>query len=333
MLRVGPTAKLPDVLRYLGYDPADVLRGTAVESSAFDDFDMSIPFRTQCAVVDHCARRVGCPHLGLLIGARCELKALGALGLLQKYSLDVGSALLALIRYQRYQVAGAQIELHDDGECASLFYLLDGHDVVAREHLEDGVVAALCAILRGFLGSDWNPLAVSFVHEAPGDTAPYNAVFGCPVAFASGANRLSLRSSDLAHPLGRYDPDLRDYMRGQLAPYDVLGADCAEQVKKLLQSVMSTGVVRAEQVASLLNVHSRTLHRRLRECGTSFQQLLDRQRYVMALGMLEQPRMSVSRVAEVLGYSEPSAFVRAFRRWSGVSPGEWRNGLSSPAPG
>ena len=333
MLRLGPTSKLPDVLRYLGYDPADVLHGTAGALSAFEDCDAQIPFRTQCEVVDHCARRVGCPHLGLLIGARCELRSLGALGLLQKYSLDVGSALLALIRYQRYQVAGAQIELHDDGECASLFYLLDGHDVVAREHLEDGVVAALCAILRSLLGGDWNPLAVSLVHEAPDDTAPYNVVFGCPVAFASGANRLTLRSRDLACRLGRYDPDLRDYMQEQLEPFADAGAASVVRVLNVLQSVIPMGSARAEQVAALLNVHPRTLHRRLRDCGTSFQQLLDRQRYVMALGMLEQPRMSVSRVAEALGYSEPSAFVRAFRRWSGVSPGEWRNGLSLLAPG
>ena len=334
MLRVGPTAKLPDVLRYLGYDPADVLRGAGVEPSAFDDCDMSIPFRMQCAVVDHCARRVGCPHLGLLIGARCELKALGALGLLQKYSFDVGSALVALIRYQRYQVVGAQIELADDGERASLTYRIGEAGVAARNHLEDGVIAALCAILRDFLGSDWNPLMVSFAHAAPSDTTPFRAVFACPVVFSSAANRLSLRSCDLAHPLGRYDPDLRDYMHGQLAPYDVLGTDCAAQVRKLLQSVMSTGVVHAEQVASLLNVHPRTLHRRLRDCGTSFQQLLDAQRYVQALRLLEHKRMSVGRVAEALGYSEPSAFVRAFRRWSGVSPGEWRNSggsLSAPA--
>lgn len=324
MLRVGPTAKLLDVLRYLGYDPADVLQGAGVDPSAFDDFDARLPFRTQCDVVDYCARRVGCPHLGLLIGARFELRSLGALGLLQKYSFDVASALRALIRYQRYQVAGAQIEMIDNGAHVSLIYRLDDIDV-AREHLEDGVFAALCALLRDFLGDDWSPIGVALAHAAPGDTGAYRAYFGCEVSFSDGPGRLVLRSRDLACRLSRHDPDLRDFMQDQLAPFAALGSDSAAQVLKLLQSVIPMGCVRAEQVAALLNVHPRTLHRRLRECGTSFQQLLDRQRYVQALRLLGQGRMAVSRVAEMLGYSEPSAFTRAFRRWSGVSPGEWRH--------
>ncbi len=326
MLRVGPTAKLLDVLRYLGYDPADVLQGTGVDPSAFDDYDARLAFRTQCAVVEYCARRVGCPHLGLLIGARCELRTLGALGLLQKYSLDVGSALRALIRYQRYQIVGAQIELSDDGERASLTYRIDDGGAGARSHLEDGVIAALCTVLRGLIGEDWNPLAVSLAHAPPGDTTPFRTVFACPVAFDSGVSGLSLRSCDLTYRLGRHDPDLREYMQRQLAPFAEPSTDCAAQVKKLLQSVVPMGCLRAEQVATLLNVHPRTLHRRLRDCGTSFQQLLDEQRYAQALVLLGRDGVAVKRIAEALGYSEPSAFVRAFRRWSGVSPNEWRQG-------
>ena len=333
MLRVGPTSKLPNVLRSLGYDPEEVLRGSGVALSSFDSFDAQIPFRTQCEVVEYCARRVGCPHLGLLIGARCELRALGALGLLQKYSPDVGSALYALIRYQRYQVVGAQIELHDDGERTSLIYRIEEAGVIAREHLEDGVIAALCAVLRGFLGKNWNPLAIGFAHAAPSDTTPFRAVFGCPVTFASGVSRLTLRSRDLASRLGRHDPDLHDYLQEQLAPFATSYADSAQQVQELLQSLIPKGCVRAEQIAMLLNVHPRTLHRRLQDCGTSFQQLLDEQRHALALGMLGQRRMAVGRIAETLGYSEPSAFVRAFRRWSGMSPGEWRDaGMTSLAP-
>ena len=331
MLRVGPTAKLPDVLRYLGHDPEEVLQGSGVLLSSFDSCDTPIPFRTQCAVIEHCARRIACPQLGLLIGARCELRALGALGLLQKYSLDVGAALRALIRYQRYQVLEARIELHDDGETASLAYCIDDAVVAARTHLEDGVLTALCVVLRELLGHEWSPLAVSFVHAAPADPQPYHSVFGCPLAFACDANRLTLRASDLNRRLGRYDPDLYDYMRGQLESFVTPGADYALQVRMLLQAIIPTGGVCAEQIASLLNVHTRTLHRRLRDCGTSFQQLLDVARYAMALRLLTQKRMTVGKVAEALGYSEPSAFVRAFRRWSGVSPGEWRHGAESPS--
>ena len=81
---------------------------------------------------------------------------------------------------------------------------------------------------------------------------------------------------------------------------------------------------RSDQVAKLFSIHSRTLSRRLNACGTSFQELLDEGRFEIARQLLEDTRMELHRIAESLEYADASAFTRAFRRWSGITPGQWR---------
>ena len=329
MFRVGPFSELPAVLRCLGYDPEAILREAGFSLSLFESFDAQIPLRSQCELIERCARAVGCAHLGLLVGARCQLRSLGALGLLQKYSADVGSALRSLIRFQRYQVAGGEIALREAGDEVFLSYRIG--EVSARDHLENVVVAAMCAVLRVFLGAAWNPSRAVFSYPAPRDAAPFHQFFSCPVAFSSDASGLVFHQSHLPRRLAQYDPDLCDYLCRQLAQFAPLGEKIAAQVLKLLQSAIPSGVVRSEQIADLLGVHQRTLHRRLRDSGTNFQELLDRARYGLARRLLDETPMTVGKIAETLGYSEPSAFVRAFRRWSGATPNEWRNGVASSA--
>lgn len=322
MFRVGPLSELPAVLRCLGYDPEVVLREAGFSLSLLASFDAQIPFRSQCELIERCARATGCAHLGLLVGARCQLRSLGALGLLQKYSADVGNALRSLIRFQRYQLAGGEIALREAGDEVFLSYRIG--DVSARDHLENVVVAAMCAVLRVFLGAAWNPSRAVFSYPAPRDVAPFHQFFGCPVAFSGDASGLVFQQSHLSRRLAQHDPDLCDYLCCQLAQFAPLGEKIAAQVLQLLQSAILSGVVRSEQIADLLGVHQRTLHRRLRDSGTNFQELLDRARYGLARRLLDETPMTVGKIAETLGYSEPSAFVRAFRRWSGATPNEWR---------
>lgn len=326
MFRAGPFSELPAVLRCLGYDPEAVLRDAGFSLALFESCDAQIPFRAQCESIERCAQAVGCAHLGLLVGARCQLRLLGALGLLQKYSADVGGALRGLIRFQRYQVAGGEIALREAGDEVFLSYRIG--EFSARDHLENIVVAAMCTVLRSFLGAAWNPLRVVFSYPAPRDAAPFHQLFSCPVAFWGSASGLVFGRGHLQLRLAHYDPDLCDYLCRQLEQFAPVGEKIAAQVLRLLQTAIPSGVVHSERIADLLGVRPRTLHRRLRECGTNFQELLDYARYGLARWLLDETPMTVGKVAETLGYSEPSAFVRAFRRWSGATPSAWRNGVA-----
>jgi AraC-like DNA-binding protein len=95
-------------------------------------------------------------------------------------------------------------------------------------------------------------------------------------------------------------------------------------VRNVLRTALMTGHARADQVASLFGMHSRTLNRRLNAFGFGFQQLLDESRFEIARQMLEDSAMEVGQIAELLDYAAPGVFTRAFRRWSGTTPAEWR---------
>jgi AraC-like DNA-binding protein len=95
-------------------------------------------------------------------------------------------------------------------------------------------------------------------------------------------------------------------------------------VRGVLQSAVLTEQGSADQVASIFSMHSRTLHRRLAESGTSFRKLLDECRFTIACQMLTDTDVNVGRITEMLSYADSSAFTRAFRRWSGTTPAQWR---------
>ena len=102
------------------------------------------------------------------------------------------------------------------------------------------------------------------------------------------------------------------------------GSDLIAALRRFARSALAEGIVSGDEAAKSLNLHRRTLHRRLREQGTTFQQVLDDVRFEVACKLLADAPRPMSEVAARLGYAEPSAFGCAFRRWSGTSPLRWR---------
>ena len=102
------------------------------------------------------------------------------------------------------------------------------------------------------------------------------------------------------------------------------GDDLPGQVRSVLRTALLTGFASSDQIAALFSIHSRTLNRRLHAFGTSFQRLVDEIRFEIARQMLEDSRMDISQIAMTLDYADASAFTRAFRRWSGATPAQWR---------
>jgi AraC-like DNA-binding protein len=129
----------------------------------------------------------------------------------------------------------------------------------------------------------------------------------------------------LDHRLPGTDPDLLRLLQTQVDALEAeYGDDLPGQVRHVLRTALLTDHARSDQVAKLLSVHSRTLSRRLNACGTSFQELLDEGRFEIARQMLEDTRVEGHQIAETLDYADASAFTRAFRRWSGITPTQWR---------
>jgi AraC-like DNA-binding protein len=322
-VRIGTVLAIPDVLRSLGADPAEVLAEQGLEPALFDSPDNRISQAVRSRLLAHCAARTGCPHFGLLMGQQAGLHSLGLVGLLAKYSPDVATALRSIARFVHLHSGGAALELTVDGEQTVLALGLP--DFAAADQLGDGGVALLLNIMRSLCGRSWAPAEALFAHRRPDDVEPYRRFFDAPLRFDAGHYGLVFATHWLDRPLPDVDPELSRLLQQQVDALEARhGDDFPAQVRSVLQSALVTGDASADSVAALFSMHSRTLHRHLVGYGTSFRELVDDTRFEIARQMLVDSSLDVRHIADMLGYADPSAFTRAFRRWSGTTPALWR---------
>ncbi|MGL6112986.1 MAG: AraC family transcriptional regulator [Rubrivivax sp.] len=323
--RVGGILAIPAVLRSLGADPAKVFADAHVDLSLFSGPDGLISLAARGRLARQCVAATGCAHFGLLVGQRNGLANLGLVGLLVKYSPDVGTALRSLVRHFHLRVHGTVVTLAVDGDLVSLGYEIYQRYSEASDQIADGALASLFNFLRELCGPAWAPSEARFAHREPADTGPFRRFFKCPLSFDAGQNVLVFDVGWLNHRMSTDDPALRTLLLKQIDALEAGHAgDLPAQVRSVLRTALLTRHVKAEQIAALFSMHSRTLARHLAARGTRFQVLVDEVRFEIARQMLEHSTMEVREVAAALDYADASAFTRAFRRWSGTTPAEWR---------
>jgi len=329
-LRIGATIGVPKVLRSLGADPVEVLAEVGVDLELFDNPNNRISFLKRGRLMAHCANRTACPHFGLLVGQRAGLPSMGFVGLLAKYSPNVDSALRSLMRYMHLHVRGATTTLAVDSGLAVLEYQIYQTRAPGNDQVGDGAVAVAFNIMRDLCGSGWEPVEVRFAHRKPEDVAPFRRFFQVPLRFDAEQYAVVFSADWLNLRLPEASSELRHLLQQEIDKLEVRQEDnFHEQVRSLLRTTLVTGHSSADQVAELFSMHRRTLNRHLNASGTSFQKLADEIRFEIARQLLEDSAMEVVQIALLLGYSNASAFTRAFRRWSSTTPASWREGQGS----
>lgn len=324
-VRIGSVLAIPDILRELGADTLAILEQSGLDIGLFDDPDNTLSFAARSRLVQHCVEQTGCRHFGLLVGARNGLHSLGLLGLLMKYSPDVGSALQALADHLHLHGRGGMNTLRVERGRAVLSFDIYIPQAVATDQIGDGSVVFMANILRDLCGRDWLPKVAWFAHRKPKDVGPYQRLLPVPMRFDAERYAIVFDSNDLSRPIPHHDPVLHRYLQQQI---DLLEAqqvaDLPRQVRKTLRTAFAEGRFGAEHVARLFAMHPRTLNRRLHACGSSFRSLVEETRFDLARQLLRDSAMDIRQIAFALGYADSGAFTRAFRRWSGVTPGQWR---------
>jgi AraC-like DNA-binding protein len=323
-------AAIPLVLKNLSVSPAKVCAEAGVDLSLFDDPENLISLSSLGHLVKHAVATTRCQHFGLLVGQQGGLQSLGLVGLLVRYSPDVGTALRRLGHYLHLYHGGQIAALVDEGNVVALSYDIYAAHVEGIDQIEDGALAILCNMLRSFCGADWHPLEVRFAHRAPDNVRPFSRFFRAPLRFDQEQSELVFSSSWLGQRLPDADAELQKLLQAQVDALEARhGDDFPEHVRSVLRTGLLTGHASADQVAALFSIHSRTLTRRLEAYGTSFKELVDEGRYEIAQQMLENTSLGVSEIAASLDYADASAFTRAFRRWSGTTPAQWRAGTAT----
>lgn len=316
---------VPDLLREHGVDPAEVFALAGLDPLALDEPARAIPYAAMGRLLSRCVALSGCPHFGLLAGARLELSALGAVGFLVQHSPDVGTGLRNLIAYMHQDQRGGVPTLATDGEEARLGYLIYQPDVESVEQIGDGALANCANILRALCGPEFRPREVALERAAPADTSAYRRIFGAPVRFAAGENSIAFSADWLTRPVPNADPMLYRVLLRQVEGRQPGGAaGLAAALRGVVRTLLITGRCSADEAARLFGCHRRTLHRRLKVEGLTFEALVEAVRFELAQELLGGNQNPLNQIAATLGYADSTAFSRAFRRWSGTTPGRWR---------
>jgi AraC-like DNA-binding protein len=324
-VRIGPICAVPDVLRSLGKDPDVVLGEIGIQTRLFDDPDNLISYTARARILGHCAAKTGCRHFGLLIGERGGLQGFGIVGLLARYSTDVATALQRLVSFFHLHTRGSGVALSVAGDLATFRYDVLQPNVEAVDQLGEGAVATIFNILRSMCGSDWRPVEIRIAHRQPPDLQPYRRYFRMAPTFDAAEYAVVFKASWLHRPVPEGDVQLvRLLQQHMLALESKYEGNLVAQVRAVLRSAILGGHAGEEQIAELLSLHRRTMHRRLIAEGTRFRELDAECRYDIARQLLEHSALAITEIAATLGYAEASVLTRAFRRWSGTTPTLWR---------
>jgi len=282
-----------------------------------------IPLQRQDAFWEAICAASGDPLLGLRLGSALQVGHLDMVGALLMSCDHYGEALDALLEYYPIIAEGSEFQREQDAQQVRLVYR-PSYDVRREERVE-AALASLVHLTRWITGERIRPLGLSFSHAARGESSRYAEVLGCPVVFDAADNALCFAVADLDVPLIQANALMREHLRALAdAQLERLGAQSlAARVQQLLrQNPPRWG---KEKVAEQLELSGRHLNRKLADEGTSFKLLREQVLHAMAEQLLRESSR-LGDVAERLGFSDESAFAKAFRRWSGMTPGQFRQG-------
>jgi AraC-like DNA-binding protein len=325
ILRIGSLLPILTILDELGANPEEILEAAGINSSLIDDPDILIPYEARAKVIAQSVEATGCEHLGLLIGQRMNICSLGLPGVLARSMPDAETALRTLQKHFSAHTNGAALELEIDGNIATLAYVFLSPRVEATEQLGAGAIAGLLNVMQNLCGPEFQALEASFGHQKPSNIRPFREFFKIPLYFDAPQYSLIFSRKWLHVSNPNADEDLRRILQKQVDSLETTRtADFTTHMKHLIQSALIAGDCSEANIALRVNMCPRTLIRRLKLSGTSFRELLDETRFELAKRMLRNTSMQVSEISDALCYSRASSFDRAFRRWSGYTPAEWR---------
>lgn len=309
-----------------GVETADLLDQAGLTLEVLEDPDQRISAPTVLALWDALRERTADPALQLAAPATLPFGAYRVIDYLVAASATVGDGIRRFARFFGLITRNVTLRTdRDDEEHALCLGPADGVSVPPA--YVDYVFAALVTRIRMRIRPDLRVRRVLLSRDEPVQTAPYRELFRSPVLFGAAEDRLCFTDREWQAPT--VDPDealaelLEEHARilAQRVPEPATGFRA--EVESVLAGALPEGGTAAE-VARRLYMSVRTLQRKLADAGTSFREVSETVRAQLAVSYLADPTVSIAEVAFLLGFSETSAFNRAFRRWTGEPPGRWR---------
>lgn len=316
-------------------DPDQILHAVGLDRSTLSDPHGFLPFADFTRLLQEAARRTGDDSFGLHFGEQFQPKNIGPLVYVVLNSPTMAVAFDNAVRYLKVHNEGARVTFTYDAISAYLRQSLLG--VAAdnvRQHSEYSMVVALNT-LRLMAGSRWSPREMQFAHQAPVHTAEHVRIFGAPLSFGCDTNTLVIERAFIDKQVPAADERLYPILRRYLdrVVKEMPREDrTLSSIREVIGHSIREGDPKLDDVARKVTMSTRTLQRRLKEQGVDFKSLVDDTRRRLSLNYLADPVHTPAEIAYLLGYSEVSAFNRAFKRWTGTTPSSYRRRAPSLSP-
>ena len=310
-----------------GVQPETLYDAVKLDPSVLLDPDNRIPFAQLVELYEKAAELTGDNNFGLHLGQSINPTAFDVVGYCAVNSHTLGAAFARVARYHSIWTDGALFNVETANDTSAIVYTYV--DTSIHNHRQDAemTLATVTTLCRNIASPDFAPTSVEFQHDAPSDTNEHEQLFRCPIEFRAPSNKLSFSSSFLALPIAKADARLcalldrhAEELLAKFPPQHSL----VDQVRSIIATELRGGDPSLERVADALNLTPRTLQRKLQDLGASHNELLDQMRRQLAMRYLREDEMAICEVAYLLGFSESSSFHRAFKRWTGLTPKEFR---------
>jgi AraC-like DNA-binding protein len=330
MISVAAAAGLLEAIAARGGDPDQILRKFGIDRSAFSGPEGFIPSSIFAGVLEEAAEATADDCFGLHLGEHYNPRNIGPLAYVVLNSPTVRAGIENFERYLHVYNEAAKWFFTAEGNRGYICYWLTDLGIKSLRQSNEHEMTIAVNTLRMMVGSQWAPKEVQFTHEAPEQTSEHLRIFHAPVSFGCKTNAIvtDLRFVEREVPaadqrlyqiLKRY----LDHVLGEMPREDGLLAS----VRRATAETMRDGELKLVRVAKQMAMSTRTLQRQLKARGVDFKQLADDTRRRFAMNYLKDRKNTLTEVAFLLGYSELSAFNRAFKRWTGSTPLDYRRSV------
>lgn len=291
------------------------------------DYEKKFSYRSLVQIFEGSARALHMPHLGLELATRQKSTLLGPLQHLAQTAATAGEGLAAVVRYMCVYSPSILFRLERRPAYALLCFdnplpcILEIPQIVEKSLLHGKLLMA------ELLGDCFRPAQVLLRHQPQTDLATYRRYFGCEVLFGQAQNALAISQRDMQRPCARHDAMLHAIVKFYLEAHSDVDEKLGFEVERHIHALLPKQRCNLEQIAQILDLHPRTLQRRLANDGIDFEGRVEDIRRGQAEQLLGQTSLTVTQIARQLGYRSTSSFCRAHQRWFGITPLEHRDML------
>ncbi len=328
-MRAANFKGFPELVRNLGGNPRWILERHGIDSRAICDSDYYVDCKSLGDVFEYCSAHFDDSLFGLQLAHMQEADVFGAVTAVCRAAPSFGEAVGSFIKYLPVVHSPVSIlELVEGKETSELRF---SGSFVGRENdgcqiMYEGALLIL-KLLRELGGQAFLPSYVNLaVIARPRDIPEIEKSFGCSYRRNSEMNAIAFRTSVLNRPIANSSRHLYRLLDGYLDRVkDTAHKTLVERVEDYVRGSLQSGSCSFEQCAQKLGFSSRTLQSRLSQCGTGFSEITETQRFHLAKQYLKRRELSLDAIAFLLGYAEQSSFGRAFKRWTGATPQNYRD--------